>query len=76
MNMYETPVLFNQNMSKEQQDKLLNFYKEVFNDYDITTIHDCSIGAGGTTLPLAKLGYKVSGSDLSETLLNKAKENL
>ncbi|QSX04642.1 class I SAM-dependent methyltransferase [Sedimentibacter sp. zth1] len=75
MNLYETPALFNQNMSKEQQDKFLKFYKEVFNEYNITTIHDCSIGAGGTTLPLAKLGYKVSGSDLSKILLDKAKDN-
>lgn len=75
MNLYKTPALFNQNMSKEQQDKFQEFYKEVFKEYDITKIHDCSIGAGGTTLPLSRLGYKVSGSDLSKTLLNKAKEN-
>lgn len=75
MNLYETPALFNQNMSKEQQDKFMNFYKEVFSGYNITTIHDCSIGAGGSTLPISKLGYKVSGSDLSEKLLDKAKEN-
>ncbi|WP_105619020.1 class I SAM-dependent methyltransferase [Vallitalea okinawensis] len=75
MNLYDTPALFGQNMSREQQNKFLGFYKEVFAKYNITTIHDCSIGAGGTTLPLAKLGYKISGSDLSETLLGKAKEN-
>ncbi|QUI21311.1 class I SAM-dependent methyltransferase [Vallitalea pronyensis] len=75
MDLYETSALFNQNMSQQQQHKLMNFYKQVFKDYPIKTIHDCSIGAGGTTLPLAKLGYNLSGSDLSESLLNKAKEN-
>ncbi len=75
MNLYETSALFSQNMSKKQQEKFLNFYKQVFSEYDITTIHDCSIGAGGTTIPLAKLGYRISGSDLSETLLKKAKVN-
>lgn len=75
MDLYETSALFSQNMAKEQQNKFINFYKKVFSGYNITTIHDCSIGAGGTTLPLSKLGYKVSGSDLSESLLNKAKEN-
>lgn len=75
MNLYDTSALFNQNMSQGQQDKFQNFYREVFSEYDITSIHDCSIGAGGTTLPLSKLGYKVSGSDLSEALLNKAKDN-
>ncbi|MBM7615963.1 class I SAM-dependent methyltransferase [Alkaliphilus hydrothermalis] len=75
MDLYNTSALFNQNMSKEQQDKFQEFYKKVFSEYDITTIHDCSVGAGGTTIPFARLGYQVSGSDLSENLLNKAKEN-
>jgi len=75
MDLYETSALFNQNMSHSQQEKLLDFYKHVFSEYDITSIHDCSIGAGGTTIPLAKLGYRVSGSDLSANLLTKAKEN-
>lgn len=75
MNLYETPALFNQNMSKQQQEKLLGFYQQVFGEYNITTIHDCSIGAGGSTIPLAELGYQVSGSDLSENLLGKAREN-
>lgn len=75
MNLYDTSALFNQNMSEEKQNKLLGFYREVFSKYNITTVHDCSIGAGGTTLPLAKLGYKVSGSDLSEGLVKKAKDN-
>lgn len=75
MDLYNTSALFKQNMSQEKQDKFLDFYKSVFGQYTINTIHDCTIGAGGTTLPLARLGYKVSGSDLSETLINKAKEN-
>lgn len=75
MNIYETRALYNQNMSPDQQTKFLEFYKHVFGEYNIKSIHDCSIGAGGTTLPLAKLGYKISGSDLSESLLKKAKEN-
>jgi len=75
MNLYDTTALFNQNMTEEKQNKFLDFYKKVFGEYNIDNIHDCSIGAGGTTLPLAKLGYKISGSDLSESLLNKAKEN-
>ena len=75
MNLYETSALFNQNMSEKQQESFQDFYKEVFGEYDIASIHDCSIGSGGTTIPLAKLGYKVSGSDLSENLLKKAKEN-
>ena len=75
MNIYETRALYNQNMSHDQQTKFLDFYRQVFSAYNINSIHDCSIGAGGTTLPLAKLGYTISGSDLSESLLRKAQEN-
>jgi SAM-dependent methyltransferase len=75
MNLYDTSALFNQNMDKSKQADFKMFYKNVFNDLNITSIHDCSIGAGGTTLPLKKLGYEVSGSDLSENLLERAKDN-
>jgi len=61
--IYDTGALYNQHMSETDQKELMKFYKTVFTGHT-KTIHDCSIGAGGTTLPLAKLGYSVSGSDL------------
>lgn len=73
--VYDTEVLYDHHMDEESQEKFTNFYKELFSAYKIKTIHDCSIGAGGSTLPLAKLGYTVSGSDLNENLLNRAKMN-
>lgn len=73
--IYDTGALYNQHMSKEDQENFSKFYGQLLSGYDITTIHDCSIGAGGSTLPLAKLGYTVSGSDLNENLLNRAKLN-
>lgn len=70
--LYDTSALYRQHMNETSQRELGAFYRTLFADYPITTIHDCSIGAGGSTLPLAKLGYTVSGSDLSENLLTKA----
>jgi 2-polyprenyl-3-methyl-5-hydroxy-6-metoxy-1,4-benzoquinol methylase len=75
MKIYDTAALYGQNMSDEQQSKLMDFYHDLLEEYDIATIHDCTIGAGGTTIPLAKLGYKVSGSDISENLLERTKIN-
>jgi len=75
MDLYKTTALYKQNMSEIQQKSFFDYYRKVFSEYDIKTIHDITIGAGGTTLPLAKLGYQVTGSDLSENLLEKAKEN-
>ncbi len=75
MSLYNTSALYNQNMSNDKQNDLKSFYNEIFKSFQITTIHDCTIGAGGTTLPLAKLGYTVTGSDLSKNLVEKASEN-
>lgn len=75
MKLYETEALYQQNMSPKQQEKFKMHYQHVFKEADIKKIHDCSIGAGGTTLPLAALGYEVSGSDLSENLLTQCQEN-
>ena len=73
--VYETSALYMQNMAPESQEAFGKYYAEVFSCCPSGRVHDCSIGAGGTTLPMAKLGYKVSGSDLSQNLLEKAKEN-
>ena len=73
--IYDTSALYNQHMGEAEQQAFERFYKKLFAGYNIITIHDCSIGAGGTTLPLSKLGYIVSGSDLSKNLLNRAKIN-
>lgn len=75
MNLYDTAALYAQNMSEPQREKFRAFYRAAFQGFDFKLVHDCSIGAGGTTLPLAELGYAVSGSDLSENLLAKAADN-
>jgi 2-polyprenyl-3-methyl-5-hydroxy-6-metoxy-1,4-benzoquinol methylase len=75
MSLYNTSALYNQNMSESKQAQFRDFYLKVFSSYDVKAIHDCTIGAGGTTLPLARLGYIVSGSDLSRNLVERAKEN-
>ncbi len=75
MHIYDTPALYGQHMGDQHQDAFMTFYRELFANCDIRTVHDCTIGAGGTTLPLARLGYTVSGSDISDNLLGKAREN-
>lgn len=40
----------------------------------ISTILDVSIGTGSLTLPLCELGYQVTGSDLSETMLEQCRK--
>jgi len=73
--VYETSALYNHKMDEESQNIFIDLYKTLFNKYSIKKIHDCSIGAGGPALPLAKLGYTVSGSDINKNLLDRAKIN-
>lgn len=73
--IYDTGILYNQHMDEDAQARFGDFYSALFANYNVKTIHDCSIGAGGTTLPLAKMGYTVSGSDLNKNLLNRTKVN-
>lgn len=75
MHIYNTAILLRQNMSEQQQNRLIDFYTDIFSPFTIQTVHDCSIGAGGTTLPLAKMGLTVSGSDLSQNMLTMCRQN-
>lgn len=49
-------------------------YETVFAGKSIHTLLDVSIGTGSMTLPLADLGIHISGSDLSEKMLNRCQK--
>lgn len=48
-------------------------WRTVLQGKEIHTLLDVSIGTGSVTVPLAELGVCVSGSDLSETMLEKCR---
>lgn len=49
-------------------------WETVLQNRHIETLLDVSIGSGNVTLPLADLGIRLSGSDLSETMLESCKK--
>lgn len=49
-------------------------WEKVLGNKNIKTLLDVSIGTGSVTLPLAELGITLSGSDLSEPMLNRCRE--
>jgi SAM-dependent methyltransferase len=54
-----------------------DFLEEIFREHSKfmpKTILDCGCGTGGHAIPLAKRGYEVTGIDLSEEMINIAKE--
>lgn len=46
----------------------------VLQDKPVKTLLDVSIGSGNVTLPLAELGVRLYGSDLSETMLARCRQ--
>ena len=51
-------------------------WKEVIGDKPIKTVLDVSIGSGTVTIPLFDLGVTVTGSDLSERMLENCKKKM
>lgn len=49
-------------------------WEKIFEGRKIGTLLDVSIGSGNVTLPLAKLGIRLSGSDLSGTMLDSCRK--
>ena len=48
-------------------------YETVFSGKSIRTLLDVSIGTGSMTLPIAELGIAISGSDLSQNMLDRCR---
>ncbi len=73
--LYERPDIYDIVYKKENSESLEKHYVNVLGDKNIETVHDCSIGTGHLTFVLSDLGYKVSGSDLSQEMLENARKN-
>lgn len=73
--LYQNAALYDVTYDKEQDDRVADYWKRVLKDCEVRSILDCSIGTGQMTLGLAKLGYWLSGSDLSAKMLNKCRQN-
>lgn len=74
MDLYDYPDVYDERWSEAANKVYRDHYQKIFADCDITDILDCSIGTGDLTFCLCELGYQVSGSDLSTSMLSKAEE--
>lgn len=74
--LYEDAELYDVIYDNRRNDIVTGFWEKLnLKQYGIKNIHDCSIGTGQLTIPLAILGYQVSGSDISLDMLDKCKAN-
>ncbi|MBN2017438.1 MAG: class I SAM-dependent methyltransferase [Candidatus Cloacimonetes bacterium] len=54
----------------------LEFYRKLFDRYNVKKILDCSCGTGSDLIRIKSLGFDIFGSDISEAMLNIAKEKI
>lgn len=72
--LYDFPEIYDERFTDAANRAYRSHYEKIFSGKEIKTVLDCSFGTGNLTFPIAELGYKVSGSDLSASMLQKAKE--
>jgi len=75
--IYNDTDLYDIPFTSEYEQALEVHYRTVMEENSMkpSTLLDCSIGTGKLTLPLAKLGWQVAGSDLSPVMLEKCRVN-
>jgi len=52
------------------------FFRELFSENNVSSVLDCACGTGSDLLMFNSLGFKPTGSDLSESMLEQAKIKL
>ncbi|MGL5434060.1 MAG: methyltransferase domain-containing protein [Lachnospiraceae bacterium] len=53
-----------------------SFFETLFGEYSVKTVLDCACGTGQHLYMLSQMGFDVSGSDYSESMLEVARNNL
>lgn len=69
--IYDRADIYDLGFDERKHNIVKEHWQILLAEKNIKSILDCSIGSGNLTLPLAELGYNVSGSDLSEAMLSK-----
>ena len=72
--LYNRADVYDLRFNQQGWDIFREHYRNIFAGTDIRTVLDCSIGSGNLTLELAELGYRVTGSDLNESMLSRCRE--
>lgn len=74
-NLYNNGMLYDITYDAGMDSRVKKYWEHIFEGCSIKTVHDCSIGTGQLTLALGLMGYELSGSDLSEEMLECCKKN-
>lgn len=69
--IYDRADIYDLLESEERSAAYQKHWERVLGGTGVRSLLDVSIGSGGVTLPLGALGVELSGSDLSETMLER-----
>ena len=72
--LYDRADIYDLFETDDRFDAYKRHWNRVLQDSGIRSLLDVSIGSGCVTLPLAELGIALSGSDLSETMLDNCRK--
>ncbi len=75
MRFYDFPDAYDLFFNEDFEKDCMSFYKDLFAKKGIKDVFDCTVGTGKMTIPLAKLGYNVTGTDINRYMIKKAKQN-
>lgn len=73
---YSRPDIYDIANSDKLDEVLVKYYSKIFHNKNVSTIFDCSFGTGNLSFVLSKMGYELSGSDISNDMLDAAEEKM
>lgn len=72
--IYERTEIYDLLESEDRYNAIKRHWEKLIEGKEIHSLLDVSIGTGNLTLPLAELGVRLHGSDLSEPMLAKCRQ--
>lgn len=72
--IYDNPGIYDMLENQKRYEVIKRHWTALLEGKDIETLLDVSIGTGNLTLPLCELGIRLTGSDISESMLTKCRE--
>lgn len=73
-NFYDRADIYDLFENEDRYQAYKQHWETVLSGKDVTSMLDVSIGSGSVTLPVAELGVELSGSDLSENMLESCRK--
>jgi ubiquinone/menaquinone biosynthesis C-methylase UbiE len=75
MRFYDVPEIYDLFYSPQYHEECKSFFSAIFGKKKFKDILDCAVGTGQMLIPLAQMGYNVSGIDINGKMIGRATRN-